>query len=276
VLTPGPVCSGRVIQPNREQLRATFTEDAELYDRARPGYPDQMYTDLSELATLGPGSQVLEIGCGTGQATVPLAAIGCRVTAVELGSEMAAVARRNLAAYPRAQVVVSAFEDWPLPTEPFDLVFAATAFHWLDPAVRAVKAADALRLSGVLAVVSTHHIKGGSEKFFAETQPLYEHFDPSTPPGLRLSAAADIASDDAEIVASGRFAPAVIRRYEWDLSYSTQQYLDVLRTYSGTRAMPASAREGLLSGIADLIDTRYGGSIIKRYMTELMTAVRIA
>jgi SAM-dependent methyltransferase len=235
-----------------------------------------MYADLSDLATLEPRSRILEIGCGTGQATVRLAAIGCRVTAVELGSEMAAVARRNLAPYPHAEVVISAFEDWTLPPEPFDLVFAATAFHWIDPEVRVAKAADALRLDGVLAVVSTHHIKGGTEEFFAETQPLYERFDPATPPGLRLSPAADIASDDAELVASGRFGPTSIRRYEWNLTYSTQEYLDVLRTYSGHRAMPAPAREGLLAGISDLIDTRYGGSIAKRYMTELMTAVRIA
>lgn len=263
-------------ETSRERLRATFTEDAELYDRARPGYPHQTYEDLSDLATLGLGCRVLEIGCGTGQATVPLAATGCRVTAVELGSEMAEVARRNLASYPHAEVVVSAFEDWPLPPEPFDLVFAATAFHWIDPAVRIAKAADALRSSGVLAVVSTHHIKGGSEEFFAETQPIYERFDPATPPGLRLSPAADIVSDDAELVASGRFGPVGIRRYEWDLTYSTQEYLDVLRTYSAHRALPAPAREGLLAGIADLIDTRHGGSITKRYMTELMTAERIA
>ncbi|MFC1436147.1 trans-aconitate 2-methyltransferase [Streptacidiphilus sp. N1-3] len=258
----------------RERLRATFTEDAELYDRARPGYPHQLYEDLSALVTLGPDCRVLEIGCGTGQATVPLAAAGCLVTAVELGPEMAAVARRNLAPYPGAEVVVSAFEDWPLPAEPFDLVFAATAFHWIDPAVRIAKSAAALRPSGVLAVVSTHHVKGGSEEFFAESQPVYEHFDPATPPGLRLSPASDIPSDDAELAASGHFGPVRVRRYEWDLAYSTRQYLDVLRTYSGHRALPAPAREGLLAGIADLIDTRHGGSITKRYMTELMTAGR--
>jgi SAM-dependent methyltransferase len=264
-----------VTDTSRERLRATFTEDAELYDRARPGYPRRMYEDLSELVALGPGRRVLEIGCGTGQATVPLAATGCRITAVELGAEMAAVARRNLARYPHAEVVVAAFEDWPLPPERVDLVFAATAFHWIDPAVRMAKAADALRPSGLLAVVSTHHIKGGSEDFFAETQPVYEHFDPATPPGLRLSPAADIPSEDAELAASGHFGPAGIRRYEWDTAYSTQEYLDVLRTYSGHRALPTPAREGLLSAIAELIDMR-GGSITKRYMTELMTAERIA
>jgi ubiquinone/menaquinone biosynthesis C-methylase UbiE len=130
-------------QEDRERLRATFDQAAELYDRARPGYPPALFDDLAGLAGIGPGSRVLEIGPGTGQATVTLAERGCRVVAVELGADLAAVAGRNLGRFPAVEVVTAAFEDWPLPGEPFDLVLAATSFHWLDPAVRVVKAADA-------------------------------------------------------------------------------------------------------------------------------------
>ncbi|MBV9281092.1 MAG: class I SAM-dependent methyltransferase, partial [Chloroflexi bacterium] len=130
---------------DRLQLRRTFDQAAELYDRARPGYPRELFDDLTELAGIGPGCRVLEIGCGTGQATVPLAERGCQIVAVELGADMAAVARRNLARFASVTVVVSAFEDWPLPAGPFDAVVSATAFHWIDPAVRVTKAADALR-----------------------------------------------------------------------------------------------------------------------------------
>ena len=98
---------------------------------------------------------MLEIGCGTGQATVPLAERGYRVVAVEMGTDMAAVARRNLAAFDSVEVVTAVFERWPLPVEPFDVVFSATAFHWIDPAVRVAKSADALRLGGLLATVGT-------------------------------------------------------------------------------------------------------------------------
>jgi len=79
----------------RERLRVTFDQAAELYDRARPGYPPALFTDLAELAGVGPGCRVLEIGCGTGQATGPLAERGCQVVAVELGAALAAAARRN-------------------------------------------------------------------------------------------------------------------------------------------------------------------------------------
>jgi SAM-dependent methyltransferase len=176
------------------------------------------------------------------------------------------------------EVVTAAFEEWPLPREPFDVVFSATAFHWIDPAVRVSKSADALRPGGLLATVGTHHIAGGTwtEAFFVEIQKCYERFDPSTPPGLRLEGARDIPEDDRELTSSGRFGPASFRRYEWELPYSTADYLDVLLTYSGMRALPDAQREGLLNCIAGLIGRDHGGRVVKRYMTELRLAHRVA
>ena len=256
--------------------RATFDEAAELYDRARPGYPPAVFDDLAALAGLGPGARVLEIGAGTGKATVPLAARGYAVVAVELGARMAAVARSKLAGFPAVRVVVAAFEAWPLPAEPFDAVVAATAFTWVDPAVRVAKAADGLRPGGALATLGTRHVAGGTEAFFAEVQACYERWDPATPPGFRLPAAADLPLDSAELDRSGRFGPATFRRYEWDQPYTMAAYLDVLRTYSGHRALAPAARQGLLECIAHLIDSRYGGRITKRYLTELRVARRVA
>jgi SAM-dependent methyltransferase len=258
------------------RLQETFNEDAERYDRARPRYPVQMFDDLAAVG-VAPGARVLEIGCGTGQATVPLAERGCRIVAVELGANLAAVARRNLGAFDAVEVVTAPFEEWPLPAEPFDVVFAATAFHWIDPVVRVSKSADALRLGGALATVGTHHIAGGTwtEAFFVEIQRCYERFDPSTPPGLRLEAARDIPEDDRELTSSGRFGPASFYRYEWELAYSTAEYLDLLLTYSGHRALPDAQQSALLNSIARLIDVDHGGRIVKRYLTELRIAQRV-
>ena len=119
-------------QRDRERLRSTFDQAAELYDRARPRYPTGLFDDLAELAGIGPGSSVLEIGPGTGQATVALAERGCRVVAVELGAALAAVARRNLARFPAVEVVTAPFEDWPLPEEPFDWEQAYTTAGYLE------------------------------------------------------------------------------------------------------------------------------------------------
>ncbi|MFF0058398.1 class I SAM-dependent methyltransferase [Streptomyces microflavus] len=260
----------------RALLARIFDEDAELYDRARPGYPPGLYDDLAELAGVGPGSRVLEVGCGTGQATVELAARGCRITAVEAGPRMAAIARRNLAGGAEAEVVTARFESWPLPPEPYDAVVSATAFHWIDPAVRMTRAADALRPGGALAVVRSQHVRGGTEEFFVEVQRCYERFDPQTPPGLRPPAAADVDGSDhvEEVTRSGRFGPTVLRRHEQDLTYTTSAYLDLLRTYSGHRALPEPARKGLLGCVEVLIEGRYGGRVTKRCLIELAVSHR--
>jgi SAM-dependent methyltransferase len=255
-------------------LREIFDEDAERYDRARPGYPEALIDDLFVLAGIGSGSRVLEIGCGTGQATVPLARRGCSVVAVELGARLAVVAARNLAPYPNAQVVVDTFEDWPPPDEPFDAVVAFSSFHWIDVHVGLARVADALRPGGSFATIDTDHVAGGTDPFFVDVQECYERFDPTTPPGLRLSRADDVvysADPDPE----GRLGAAHIRRYETDLAYTTATYLDVLQTYSVTRALDDGERAGLLTCIGSLIDERYGGLIVKRYLRTMRVSRRV-
>jgi SAM-dependent methyltransferase len=257
---------------SRQSLRRRFDEAAELYDRARPGYPSELFDDLIALADLNPGARVLEIGCGTGQATLPLARRGFKITALDIGAAMAAVAQRNLAPFPDVEVLVENFETWPLPAEPFDLVISATAFHWIDPAMRVHKAADALRPGGALAVIATEHVAGGTEAFFVDVQGCYERWDPTTPPNLRLIPGKDIPIDTSEFDRSGRFEPTIVRRYEWDQPYTTSTYREVLETYSDQRARPPEAAASLLECIAQLIDTRYGGAIRKRYMNALQLA----
>jgi SAM-dependent methyltransferase len=259
-------------QPDPTALRQTFDEAAELYDRARPTYPAALFDDLAELACIGSGCRVLEIGCGTGKATVALAQRGSEITCVELGSSLAAVARRNLSNFPKVRIEVAAFETWSLPTERFDTVFAATAFHWIDPSVRVHKSADALQPGGALVTITTHHVAGGEEAFFAEVQSCYERWDPATPPGLRLTPAADIPFDSEDVDRSDRFGPAEFHRYEVDIAYTTSQYIDTLLTYSGHRALPPAARDGLLTCIADLINDGYNGRIRKRYAFDLRVA----
>ncbi|MEU9454006.1 methyltransferase domain-containing protein [Streptomyces sp. NPDC048277] len=261
---------------NAPELRGTFDEDAELYERARPRYPPSLVEELGRVIGAAPGVRVLEIAPGTGKLTVDLARFGCAITAVELGPSLAAVARRQLAGFPAVDVVTADFEEWELPSEPFDAVVCATAFHWLDPALRVTGPARALRPGGLLAVVTTHHVAGGTEDFFAEVQECYERWDPATPPGLRQTPESGLAPDTAEFTASPHFTDVTVHGHAQEITYSTGAYLDVLLTYSNHRALPEPARNGLLADIRELIDTRYDGVVTKRYWHELITAVRVA
>lgn len=263
------------VDADRIRLRARFTEAAGLYDRARPGYPDALFDDLVALAGLRDGARVLEIGPGTGQATLPLARRGFAVAAVELGAEMAAVVRAKLAPYPRCSVHVGAFEEWPLPDEPFDLVLAATAWHWIDPVLGLARAAQALRPGGHLAVIDTRHVAGGTRAFFVDIQEqCYAKWmgDDAT---LRLTPSAALPAVTDGFAASGRFAEPEVRLYHQDIRYTRQQYLDVLSTYSGHRDLPDDRREGLLNCIGTLIDTRFGGAVVKRYRDDLVVTRRL-
>ncbi len=264
---PGP-------DPGRARLRQTFDAVAERYDGIRPDYPPELVAELIRLADLGRGDRVLEIGCGTGQLTVPLAAAGLCVTAVELGPALAAVAQRRLVPYPDARVTVGAFEDVPVAEAAFDLVVAATSFHWIDEAVRVEKSARALRPGGSLAVVDTHHVAGGSEEFFRDVQACYEAWDPSTPPGLRLPAADDLPTARRDLDGSPHLELPHLRRYVRDVRYTTAGYRTLLLTYSNHLALPVERRDGLLGCIESLIDGRFGGVVTKRYLFELRVARR--
>src|SRR5215211_318935 len=105
----------------RNRLRTTFDEAAMLYDEVRPGYPEDLFEDVVSLSGIQPGGRIVEIGCGTGQATVPFARRGYRILCVELGENLAAVAHRNLERYPEVAVRTGAFENVPLQEVDFDL-----------------------------------------------------------------------------------------------------------------------------------------------------------
>jgi SAM-dependent methyltransferase len=251
----------------REQLRATFDDAAELYDRARPGYPEALYDDLFALAGLRHGDRVLEIGPGTGKATVALADRGLDVTGVELGGALATVAQRNLEAYPNARVVHADVESWEPERPGFDAVVAFTAFHWLDPETKYERCARLLRDAGSLALVETHHVHPeGGDPFFEDVQDAYERAGEGRAPPLRPDDAGDLSD---EFVASGRFEPPAVRRYLYEVEYTADAYIDVLNTYSGHIAMEPATREQLYDDIRRLIGQR---TVRKAYLAVLYVA----
>lgn len=255
----------------RRALGATFDTEAELYDAARPGYPRALFDDLVALARIPPGGHIVEIGSGTGQATLPLARRGYTVWCVELGARLAAVARRNLAAYPGVAVWVGAFEDWPLEPGAFDLALSATAFHWINPAIGYARVARALKPSGALALIWNVSVQTQADRgFFDAVREVYRRETPD----LAEKGASPVHPDEApdrtaEIERGGHFGGTVRRRYLWDAGYDAARYIQLPRTYSDHISQEPERRERLLAGIAGLIITRFGGRVTKGYLTEL-------
>jgi SAM-dependent methyltransferase len=256
-------------------LRTTFEQAPDLYDRARPRYPDELFADLADLGGLSGGARVCEIGCGTGQASLALAERGYRLTCVELGTKLAAVASRKLARFPHAEVVNADFETWRPESAGYDAVVAFTAFHWIDPAVRYTKPASLLRPDGALAVVATHHVlRPDGDPFFVSVQEDYEAVvpdDPQTAEGPP-SPPERVADLGEEIAASGLFRNVGARRYVWDATYTADEYIDVLSTYSGHRALDEKRRNDLFGRIRRRIEARPDGRVRKTYLALLNVA----
>lgn len=260
-------------QEDPGRLRSTFDGVAVLYDEARPGYPEELFDDLTLLSGTGPGSRALEIGCGTGQATVSLVRRGYRVLCVELGENLAAVARGKLAAYPDARVLASSFEEWPPEEEAFDLVVSATAFHWVDPKVRYRKSAEVLRPGGSLALVWNRPDPEGSTEGFSEAlDEVHRREAPELAPERRPPRLDREPDKAGEMERSGLFARPEERVYRFGVSHDAESYIRLLSTFSSHRALDEGTRRRLFAAVARLIEEGHGGRVVEGYRSELYVA----
>ena len=257
----------------RERLRETFDRAAEIYHRVRPDYPEALFDDLIVLTRLAPGDRLLEVGCATGKATLPLARRGFRITCVELGATLAAVARRNLDGF-EVEVVEGRFEEWR-PDQPAGLVFAATAWHWVDPGVRYQRAWEALRPGGHLALWAQEHVfPDGGDPFFGEIQEVYEEIGEGRPDGAAWPRPGELGDDRAEIEENGLFEVVGVRQYDWDRIYSAEEYIELLSTFSGHLSMAGWQRDRLYGEIRRRLAQRPDRSVRRGWGTVLHVARR--
>jgi SAM-dependent methyltransferase len=254
--------------------RDLFDGISELYDRARPGYPERLVEDLIFLADIGPRSRVLEIGPGTGQLSVPLAKCGASLCAVERGPKLAEVARRKLSRFERADVVVADFDTWEPTPGSFDVVVAATAFHWLDASTRVRNCARVLRPGGAMAIVQTRwSIAVGEDAFFAASQACYSRWTPNHDPAFRQATMEDASPPCADVSGPG-FANVVHRRYVCATQYDAAAYCELLSTFSDVLTLEDGSRAGFLACISSLIDSEFGGKIVRHHLYDLCVARR--
>jgi SAM-dependent methyltransferase len=236
----------------REELRETFAGMAGIYHEARPPYPDALLDDLVALAGLRPGGRVLEVGAGTGIATVELAARGLAVVALERTPELAAVARANLADWPSVEVVTGPFETAPAEGA-FDAVVAFSAFHWIDPETRYERVAALLRERGILATADARMAPAEGDPIYAQADADYADVlgDDARRPGAPV---ADSLRDD--VLASGLFDHLAERRYRWDVARDASGFLALLDSFPWYAALDAAAREELYARFARRIEAR--------------------
>jgi SAM-dependent methyltransferase len=246
------------------------------YQAGRPGYPDGVFDLLQRRCGLGPGSRVLEIGPGTGQATLPILALGAHVTAVESG---AALARRlsQRAGNANLLVVVARFEDAAIPQAQFDLVVSATAFHWVTPAVGLVKSAAALRDDGWLALWwNVFSDDGRPDPFRQALESILER----KAPGLvaegqgQLAYSLDVAARIADIERVRLYGPVHHETLRWEGRHSPLEIRRLFSTFSTWLALPEGQRSELLDDVERLAREEFGGVVTRPYQTVVYLAQR--
>ncbi|WP_198348184.1 class I SAM-dependent methyltransferase [Plantactinospora sp. KBS50] len=259
---------------NRRHLGRVFGEVPELYDRVRPGYPARLFADLAAIAGLDARSALLEVGCGTGQATRSLATLGGPVTAVEPAAAMAALARQRLAHAGNVTVETSTFERWPDRGRRFDAVVAAASWHWVDPAVGWPRAHQVLRPGGWLALIGNVVVRRpGEPEVYAETADLHERFSPGNPdwghPPLEERVRATDRGWGEVADPGGLFDPPVARWYPAVQWLDGEGFADLLRSLSIYRRLDPDVREPLLDAVAERIRGRMGDRAPRRYLSVL-------
>ena len=256
-------------QPVREQ-RFVFGEVAGSYDRRRPSYPAGVIDAIVNFAGLGRDGTAFaaEVGAGTGKASVLFAARGLNLKCLEPSAAMAAVARENLAQFPNAEVVESAFEDWQPAAKTFALVFAAQSWHWISPEARYVQADRCLRPGGTLAVMWNVATRRGNDRIAEALKFAYGEIG-DTRWGPAQSHGSDANSwVVGEIQESGLFAagsPTIVRE-PWRQSYDTESWLELLSTQSDHRMLDEQTRFGLFDRVRAGIDNN-GGIVEVDYVT---------
>ena len=242
----------------------TFNTVAETYEKIRPGYPEELYQALFACAPLDASSCAVEVGIGGGQATPPVLKTGCTLTAVEYGEQLAQLCREKFRDYSRFSVITGKFEDADLPDGAFDLVYSASAFHWVPEEIGYPKVFRMLKPGGVFARFANHPYQAkDNPALFEEIQrayaayyyPYYKKQPREIPEYTEEQAAAR-----AEIADKYGFTDTRYMVFHRKRVLSAAEYRMLIGTYSDHITIEESVRGRFFDAIEDTIN-RYGGFI---------------
>ena len=244
--------------PEREQ-RLVFGEVAEQYDEARPSYPDAAFDTIVEFGGLRPGDRALEIGAGTGKATMGFVARGLDVHALEPIPEMGALLRAK-----GVRVEQGLFESWVAPAQRFRLVYAAQSWHWVGGDDRYERAAAALVPGGTVAFIWNKG-RDWAGPLQADNDAVYAKLAPHLSGGKQQWNLEWVAEG---LRACAAFEPPVHRTVTWSQRYTTAEWVRLLGTHSDHRILPEEQRTQLHAAVGDVID-RHGGRVDVTYDVEI-------
>jgi SAM-dependent methyltransferase len=250
--------------------RVHFDSIVTTYDKIRWDYPDETFSDIFEYCGSNTTKRAVEIGAGTGKATKPFLDAGYEVTAVELGANMSAFLKDKYKQYKDFSVITSSFEDASLEDKSYDLIYSASAFHWVDASIGCPKAMSLLRDNGVFALFRNNASQPKDELYnevqLAYNKHYYSHYTNSKRPIDLSEMTVDDFLQPLEVQRGFRFdnleqygfRDVVMKLYKTSRTYTAEEYIQLLDTYSDNRALPDDSRENLYREIKNAI-IKHGG-----------------
>lgn len=240
-------------------LRYKFDEDVDNYDKWRPKYTTALFNEIICRSSLGRGKEALEIGIGTGQATLPILLSGCKVTAIDIGERLVEYSRRKFERWSSFNVINIGFEDYEKKCNTYDLIYSATAFHWIKEDIGFNKIYRLLKPGGSVALFWNHpFVNREDEPLHSEIQRQYFriHHHKISPVEFNESKCNRYKKllNDYGFINISSTIYRDIRRLNAD------EYVSLLNTYSDHRAIGKRKKKILESEIARLIN-KHGGEL---------------
>ncbi len=255
-----------------EQRKNWYSAVAENYNKARPLYPQELIDRVVELTKLTSDSSILEIGCGSGQATRGFAPLGLSMVCLEPSLEASQIAQQNCLAYPKIDIKNTSLEEWKLETGKFDAVLAANAWHWLPPEISYPKSAQALKPEGYLILLwnmsphPTYEIYQELDKVYQVHAPHLSRYETSQDQKNILKQLGQ------KIIDSQYFSCLKSEHFLQKVDYRIDDYLLLLQTFSPYLELPGEQRKLLFSDLKATLEQHCRDTIAVSYYSAFHIA----
>ncbi|MEH2182581.1 class I SAM-dependent methyltransferase [Nostoc sp.] len=258
-----------------KQRKHWYSPAAEAYNQARPCYPQNLISQVVELVQLSTDSKILEVGCGPGTATVGIAQLGCSVICLEPNPDFFRLAQQNCQPYSNVEIQNTSFEEWELKPFEFDAVLAASSFHWISPEVGYPKAANALKENGYLILLWNKELQPSYEVYQSLSQ-VYQLHTPSLDRYEDQKTQEHILRQLGNMsIDSGQFKNLRTGQVISEVTYTVDEYLTLLNTYSPYIKLDPETKESLFLGLRRCIEDNFGGSLQLSYISAFHIAQKV-
>ena len=253
------------------ELKYLFDEAVLNYEKRRPNYGTELFKDVVKYAEITMDKSLLEVGCGTGQATEPFLKTKCKVTTVELGENLASYTREKFKIYKNFNVIRSDFEDYDCDDNKFDMLYSASAFHWIPDQIGYKKAYRIIKSGGTIALFWNRPSPNDKDNpVHQKIQSIYRELLPQWSNKVTRSQDKPRYSSVNKIEQYG-FHNVEFKEYHNKRKMTGTEYVELLNTYSDHIALEKSIKSPLFDGIRTAIE-ELGNEIIINDTVELYLA----